>query len=166
MTDKPTVSGQRKSTGLLWASILGILLIVITVFAGDYWRRHRQKRQWVSEAQAAVEYLLQTADRIPASMKERLGPFRGLSGQRIGGAAWNTQGYEYLVADRDAHFANVTVPVRIYVIEGRRTNPSSQEIVVQSVQRDQSLYLIDATLPQEPTEGLRIMVSHPLLKRL
>ncbi len=99
-------------------------------------------------------------------MKEHLGSFKGLTGRRIGGAAWNIQGYEYLVADRDAHFTNVTVPVRIYVTEGRKTNPSSHEIVVQSVSRDQSLYLNDAPLPQSPTEGLRIMVSHPQLKRL
>jgi hypothetical protein len=99
-------------------------------------------------------------------MKERLGSFKGLTGQRIGGAVWNIQDYEYLVADRDAHFTNVTVPVRIYVTEGRKTNPSSHEIVVQSVKRDQSLYLIDAPLPQDPTEGLRIMVSHPQIKRL
>jgi hypothetical protein len=121
----------------------------------------------VLEAQAAVEDLLHTGDRIPADMKERLGPFRGLTGQRFGGAGFNIQGYEYLQADRDAHFTNATIPVQIFVTEGRKTNPGSREVVVTEVRRDESsLYLNDAALPQRPTEGLKIIVSHPDLREL
>lgn len=163
-----TASDPVHSLGIRTALAgLGLLLLGVTIFAGDCLRRQSQQRQWVLEAQAAVEDLLHTTDRIPADMKERLGPFKGLTGQRFGGAVWNIQGYEYLQADRDAHFAHATIPVRIYVTEGRKTNPGSREVIVLEVRRDpSSLYLNDAPLPQRPTEGLRIMVSHPDLKGL
>jgi hypothetical protein len=163
-----SASDPVHSSGIRIACIgLGLLSLGVALFAGDCLRRQSQKRQWVLESQAAVEDLLHTADRIPAGMRERLGPFKGLIGKRFGGAAWNIQGYEFLIADRDAHFANATIPVRIYVTEGRKTNPESHGIVIKTVERDQSsLYLNDAPLPKYPTEGLRIMVSHPDLKKL
>jgi hypothetical protein len=146
---------------------LGLLVTGAAIFAGDCLRRETQKTKWVQEAQAAVEKELQTADRIPKDMRIRLGPFKGFTGQGVGGALWNIQGYAYLQADRDAHFANATIPVRIYVTEGKITNPGTAAIVIQDVQRESgSLYLNDAPLPKLPIEGLRIMVSHPVLRRL
>ena len=157
-----------RSSGICTALAgLGMLAVGVAIFTGDCWRRETQKTQWVQEAQVAVEKLLHAADRIPADMRVPLGSFTGLTGHGFGGAAWNIQGYEYLIADRDAHFANAKIPVRIYVTEGRKTNPGIAAIVVQAIKRDSSsLYLSDAPLPKRPIEGLRVTVSHPALGRL
>ena len=56
MIDKPTASGRRNLTGLICASILGLVLIGIAILAADYLRRRNVKRKWVSEAQAAVDF--------------------------------------------------------------------------------------------------------------
>ena len=162
-----TASGPIHSSGVRVA-VAGLALLAtgVAIVAGDTLRRHSQNRQWIAEAQAAVEDVLVAADRIPADMRERLGPFQGLSGDGFAGASWNIQGYHYLFADRNGHFANATIPVRIYVTEGSVTNRGSHEIVVQKVERDRQLYLEEAPVPKVPTEGLRITVSHPELKKL
>lgn len=154
--------------GKLKRRIRVVLVGLALIFAGIIWlfqSGRTTQAKWIFEAQTAVEGILRTSNRIPAEMRERLGPFQHLSGEGWGRAVWNIQGYHYLQADRDAHFANATIPVRIYVTEGRKTSPESQEIMVKTVEKDQSsLYLIDAPRPKLPTEGLRIVVSHPDLK--
>jgi len=144
---------------------LGLLSLGVALFAGDCWRRHVQKRRWMAEAQAAVEDVLHTADRIPEEMRERLGPFKSLDGQnfyRAGGVL----GGPNLRANRDAHFANATIPVRIWVRRLGKTTQRGQEIVVESVERNQQLYLIYRGQPQGMTEGLEIWVLHPDYRRL
>lgn len=160
-----TTSAPTYFPGIRIAIIgLGLLLVGIFISIGSIARSRTRNVQLITEAQSAVEKVLLAADRIPTDMRERLGSFKELTGEGYGGAVWNIQSYDYLMADRDAHFGNATIPVRFYVTEGNITNPGNQTIVVLKVERDQQLYLIEAPLPKVPTEGLRIMVSHPDLK--
>ena len=154
-----TASVPICSSGIRIAVIgLGLLLIGVSVLAEDCVRKQANQKRWVSEAQNTVEDVLRSA-RIPADMSERLGPFKHFTGQGFSGAVWNIQGYDYLHADRDAHFERGRIPVRFYVTEGRVTNPGSRETVVMEVTKP-SLYSKGAPLP---IEGLHMMVSHPEL---
>lgn len=162
-----SATGPVRSPGLRVAGVgLGLLVLGVAIVTADSWRGQRQQQQWVAEAEAIVEDLLRNADSIPEEMRERLGAFERLTGGGYGGAAWNIQGYEYFSADRQAHFANATIPVKIFVTEGRITNPGSREVVVQEVAGD--LLSLDAPMSKDTPiprgKGLRIMVSHPELK--
>jgi cytochrome c-type biogenesis protein CcmH/NrfF len=147
---------------------LGLLLLGFALFwivaQLKYNQQHAREQRWVNEAQAVVEKLLEDGDQIPEPMRRRLGAFESLRGERFSGAVWNTQGYEYLIADRDAHFANATIPVRFYITEGQTTNPGSRDIVVKELRETEQLYLEDAPLPKLPVPGLELKVSHPDLK--
>lgn len=151
------------SSGIRVAGIgLGLLLLGAAFFGGDCIRREMQKSRWVAEAQVVVEEVLTAGSRIPTPLKERLGSFQSLTGVSHDGPSWNIEGQFYLIADRTASFANGTIPVRIYVTEGSKTNKGNVNIVVQTLEIQQ-LYLQDAPIPKVPMDGLKIMVSHPAI---
>ena len=159
-----SASGPICSTGIRIAVAgLGLLLLGVAIFAFDCWSRQEQEEQWVAEAQAAVAVLLQTTERIPGDMVTRLGPFQRFTGEGQFGPAWNIQGYHYKIADRDAHFANATIPVRIYVTEGRTTNQGNENLVVQKVNKV-PLYLQNAPIPKESQRPCGRPVSQPAYK--
>ena len=156
---RATASAPICSSGIRIAVIgLGLLLMGVTVLAADCVRKQANQKRWVSEAQVKVEDALRSA-RIPADTSERLGLFKHFTGQGFSGALWNIQGYDYLIAERDAHFEGGTTPVRFYVTEGRITNPGSRDTVVMEMTGD-TFYQTGAS---RPIAGLRFMVSHPEL---
>lgn len=145
---------------------IGLLLLGVALFAGDCLRRQNQKRQWMAEAQTAVEEVLHAADRIPADMRERLGPFKDLTTRGLGGPVWNIGAWHFLRTDGEAQFHNGMIPVKIYITRGEKTKGKSQEVVVQKVERNGQLYPFYRGVSIVPTEGLEFWVSHPDFKKL
>lgn len=128
---------------------LACLAIIDSVVGLDSYLRLRQEQKCVAEAEAAVEAHFQR-NLEPAAMA-RLGTFQDMTGEGYFYPLWNIQGYHYLTANRIAQFANVSVPVRIYVREGGKINPSNQEVVIDGV--DFNVY-----------HTLYVYVSHPALR--
>ncbi len=153
-------SGPISSSGIRIAGAgLGLLLLGVVIFAGDCLRRQSLQRQWFADAQVAVEEVLHSADRIPADMRKRLGPFQGLTSRGIGG-------WQFLRTDGEAQFNNGMIPVRIYVTCYEKTNDKSQEVVVRKVERNNQLYPYFRGETTSTMGGLEFWVSHPDFKDL
>ena len=76
-----------------------------------------------------------------------VGDFVGLEGGGWYPPVWNIQGYNYLTLERTATFAKRSVPVKIYVTEGRRAAPGQTAVGHPYIEK-------------APNEW-RIFVSHP-----
>jgi serine/threonine-protein kinase len=123
---------RNKAVGWAAAVVAGTFsLVALGYYLLLYWQAARVERQetvWVSEAQAIVrDYLARNPDH---SIPSQFGAFKQLTGKGHMFPPWNIQGYQYLSADRNAVFADGTVPLRIYVTEGRKTMPDSSSITV------------------------------------
>lgn len=160
--DQPSGSSRLKWVG--W-----ILVVVITIIACGvlltFFGNNKKREAWISDAESlAAAYLQDPANRpvvdprMPAQLHPNLGNFKQLSGAGHGGAVWNIQGYEYLSADRLAHFDRGDAEVRLIVTEGRITNPGSHKMEIQDVHWQHGAY----TIPN----GWRTIftISHPELK--
>jgi hypothetical protein len=155
-----SASGPINSSGIRIAGAgLGLLLLGVVIFAGDFLRRQSLQRQWFADAQVAVEEVLHSADRIPADMRKRLGPYQGLTTRGIGG-------WQFLRTDGEAQFNNGMIPVRIYVTCYEKTNDNSQEVVVRKVERNNQLYPFFRGETTSTMEGLEFWVLHPDVKEL
>lgn len=162
-----SATGPIDSPGIrLAVTGLGLTALGAAFVTNDWWRRAQEQEGWVSEAQLAVESLLRHGERIPVELREELGDFRALTGEGFGGKFWNSQDFHYLIADRDAHFANGTIPLRIVVTGTTRAHTADHGITVHKVRLNTSnLYLQDTPLPKNPLTGLEIWVLHPELRR-
>lgn len=144
--ESPPVSSNGRRLALAGLACLAMIGSVVGL---DSYLRLRREQKCVAEAEAAVEAHFQR-NLEPAAMA-RLGNFQNMTGEGYFYPMWNIQGYRYLTANRIARFANVSVPIRIYVTEGGKTLPGSQEVVIQRV--DFNVY-----------HTLYVYVSHPALR--
>ena len=145
--DGPT--GQRgsppsKPKGRLIAGFIGVLLlggVFALVVCG------KSKGRCAAEAQAVVETFLRTGG---GGAFTNNGLFLRLEGTGYYTPVWNIQGYYYLGLNRTAHFSRGSLPITIFVTEGRVTAPGLKTVGNPRI--------------EELSPGVRIFVSHPDLK--
>ena len=152
----------RRKWGILLLALVVAVVAVSIVKIGT----NQKKQSWIRDAEAvAIAYLQNPANRPvphpkmpPEFHPPKYGSFQQLSGEGYSGAVWNIQGYEYLSADRLAHFENGDAEVRLLVTEGRITNPGSQNVEVLDIHWQPGAY----TIPN----GWRatFTISHPELR--
>lgn len=159
--------GTVVSPGIRIAGVgFGLLMTGVVFFVADCTRRNSLDRQWIAEAQLAVEEVLHDGNRIPSAMRQRLGPFKNLTTRGLTGPAWESSGY-ILRTDGKAQFDGGMIPVRIYVtgsenLQGNR----NQGVVVVRVETNTQLYPFYREELTGTMEGLEFWVIHPQVELL
>jgi len=81
---------------------------------------------------------------------DEYGSFLSLEGSGYSQPAWNIQEYHYLWLQCMGHFSRRSLPIRIYITEGRVTAPGFKTVGKPRIEG-----------PISPLQGARIFVSHP-----
>lgn len=142
---------MRLNTKLLVTCISGLCVAGIVALVWNGQLKKRLHERCAAEGQASTEKFLHSDAAV--ALTEAYGPFIQLSGQGFFYPVWNTMGYLYLTLDRKGVFQRATIPIRIYVTEGRATAPGSNQLGQPTIEGSFN-----------PTQGARISVSHPDLK--
>jgi hypothetical protein len=140
-----------KSLGRTWVIIPCLLGLVIVPILIKRWWKTREEARCATEGQAAVEAFMR--DDAESVFTNDYGSFLSLEGSGYFQPVWNIQGYHYLTLERTGHFSRRSLPIRIYVTEGRVTAPG-----LKTVGKPRIEGLIS------PLQGARIFVSHPDVK--
>lgn len=110
---------RTSRTLILILSLLltGAALMVVRSFRAAQWKTALHAR-CAAEGEAAVLSYLKSGGHGAVQTN---GAFVGLAGTGYSPPVWNSAGYFFLWMDRKATFASGTIPLRIYVTEGRKT---------------------------------------------
>lgn len=120
-----------------------------TILAPDILQAADVRTQWCAEAQAAVESWLRADTNNLFTPK--YGKFVRLEGSGYQWPpVWNIQGYDYITLHRTGHFADGTIPIKIYVTEGAVTAPGQTNL---------GIPVLDG--PVTDAQGAGIFISHP-----
>lgn len=160
-------ASQRQPRWTEWSgtkeALAGLLLLLVSAAALGCacFVRTTVQEKWVREAESVVVSFLRNSENLrpypitPDGEPPELGDYIALRGDGYGGALWNIQGYEYLVAKRIALFENGELPVTVYVEEGAKVAPSRKDVFVRMDQWGTGLR--EGSFGQ----GIAIHVSHP-----
>ena len=138
----------KATLGTGWLMVLLVVAVIAVAGCGE--SKKSIHARCAAEGQAVVEAFLR--NEAPASFTNDLGSFVKLDGSGFYNPVWNIQGYFYLTLDRTGSFQRRTIPIRIFVTEGRVTAPGSTNV---GRPRIESVSMV---------QGARLFVSHPDLK--
>lgn len=140
-----------KSLRRRWVVIPCLMVLVIVPILVKHWWKTREETRWANEGQAAVEAFLREG--AGGVFTNECGSFLSLEGSGYYLPTWNIQGYHYLTLPRTGHFSRRSIPIQIYVTEGRLTAPALKTVGKPRMEEPISLI-----------QGARILVSHPEVK--